>query len=204
MGLVRRTAQAPAAEEQRAARRDSAGLQQQLRAGDAEQRRRAALDLEGDAAAVPALLAALQEERDVPAREALLTTLAGHDVAEVGLALSGELRSEDATRRNAAVNALQAMPLAVESLVGQGILQDEDADVRVLAVMVLSAVAHPGVPEWLRPVVAADPEPNVVAAAVDVAVTIGSGIAHELSTVATGRFPQNPYLHFLARQAART
>ncbi|NHC15285.1 HEAT repeat domain-containing protein [Motilibacter deserti] len=203
MGLVRRTAQVPTGEERREAVRDSSGLQQQLRDGDAEQRRRAALDLWGDADAVPALLDALASEHDGAARDAVLTTLAGHDTPAVGAALGRDLSSEDAARRNAAVKALQAMPLAVASLVEGGVLQDADADVRVLAVMVLSAVSHPDVPQWLRPVVDSDADANVVAAAVDVAVTIGGDIAEELAATAAGRFPDNPYLRFLAARTGQ-
>lgn len=203
MALVRRPAQAPPEQDRRDREREPHDLREQLAAEDGEQRRRAALDLWGDPDAVPALLAAHAVERDPVVREALLTTLAGQDTPVVGWALAEDLRSEDPGVRNAAVRALQAMPVAVAALVADGVLEDPDADVRILAVMVLSAVTHPDVPVWLHPLVASDPDPRVVAAAVDVALTIGGEVAGELAPAAAARFPQDPYLAFLASTAGR-
>ena len=202
MGLKRRAAETPSGQERREHGRDLAGLTAQLSSPDAEERRRAALDLWGSADAVPALLSAYAVEADVSARDAMLTTLAGHDVPEVGRALALDLRAEDAVTRNTAVKALQTMPNAVAGIVEE-LLADADADVRVLSVMVVSAVAHPDVPLWLRPVVEADPQENVVAAAVDVAMTLGGEVGADFAEVAAARFPANPYLGFLASTAAR-
>lgn len=200
MALVKRSATdmpaAPGAE----ATPDWAEL---LRSADAEDRRRAVLELSSDRAALDSLLAAHAAETDRGTREVLLTALAAHDTVEAGTALARDLRSEDAAVRNGAARALQTMPRAVAALVDDGLLCDDDRDVRVLAVMVISALAHPDVPAWLRAVVAADADENVVCAALDTAVTIGPDVAGELIAVAADRFPANPYLGFLARSVPR-
>ena len=73
MGLVRRQA---AGDTQQV---DPGTLQDRLADPDAEQRRRAALDLDGHAEAVPALLARVPAETDLAVRDAVLTTLAAID-----------------------------------------------------------------------------------------------------------------------------
>lgn len=204
MALVRRSAEPRPPTDRRDLGRDTDGLLRMLKTGDAEQRRWAAMDLGANAEEIPALLEAKMCETDPIVAEAILTALTAHDCAEVGRALAADLRSEDAAVRNFSVRALQTLPIAAETLIADGILTDADPDVRVLAVMVLSAVSHPAVPQWLRPVIEFDPEPNVVAAAVDCAVTIASELATEFAALAAGRFPNNPYLRFLAVQAAVT
>jgi hypothetical protein len=203
VGLVRRAVEPVNVEQGDHAGQGQAVLLAQLRSPDPEERRAAAAELWGRPEAVPQLLEAWAAEADPAAREAMLTTLAGSDTPEVGRALAGELRCEDAGLRNAAVRALQDMPAAAAAVV-PGLLADPVADVRVLAVMVLSAVPHPDVPRWLAAVVQQDGEANVVAAAVDVAVTVGGGLAAELAPLAAARFPGNPYLQFLADVAARS
>lgn len=201
MALVRQAAESPPPRNRRVLGRDTESLLATLATGNAEQRRWAAVDLWGVAVAIPGLLEARAVETDPIVAEAILTALTSHDCPQVGRALGADLRSDDATVRNAAVTALHSLPIAVEALVAEGILTDPDADVRILAVMVLSVVSHPGVPQWLRPLIEADPDANVVAAAVDVAVTIASDLAAEFAELAAARFPENPYLRFLAAQA---
>ncbi len=201
MALIRRASE-PTNDDRRADTRDPEGLLRQLCSDDAESRRRAALDLNGDPAAVPVLLAAWADEPDPAAREAMLTTLTGHDRPDIGQALAVELRRKDAGLRNAAVKALQDMPVAVSAVIEE-LLADPDSDVRILAVMVLSAVPHPDVPRWLRPVVEDDVAANVVAAAVDVAVTLGEENAAEFAAIGVRRFPTDPYLTFLSALTTR-
>lgn len=200
MGLVKKAAAEAPAAERRDAERDLAGLLAQLRHTDPEERRRAALDLAGVAEAVPALLVAARTERQRTVRDAVLTTLVAHDSPQVASELAGWLGDDDAARRNAAVVALQAMPAGAASVLDE-LLVTGDVRVRTLAVMVLSTLAHPGVPDWLEVVVDADPDENVVAAAVDTAQQLEDALAGQLSAVAAARFPGNPYLQFLATLA---
>ncbi|WP_432563205.1 HEAT repeat domain-containing protein [Kineococcus sp. SYSU DK003] len=206
MGLKKATATPSGGHpvERRATGRDVDGLLAQLRSADAEDRRLAALDLAGLAEVVPHLLAAVDAEAQATVRDALLTTLAGHDEHDgpaVAAHLAGWLSTDDAARRNAAVATLQTMPNGAAAVVGD-LLVTGDVRVRTLAVMVLSALAHPGVPDWLEVVVDADADENVVAAAVDAAQLLEDEVAHRLADAAAARFPDNPYLQFLATLAA--
>ncbi|WP_337062922.1 HEAT repeat domain-containing protein [Kineococcus sp. G2] len=201
MGLVKKAAAEAPAEDRRDAGRDPEGLLAQLRSADPEERRRAALDLAGVAEAVPALLTAARAEQQPTVRDAVLTTLAAHDLPEVARELAGWLGDDDAARRNAAVVTLQAMPTGAAAVLDD-LLVTGDARVRTLAVMVISALVHPGVPDWLEAVVDADPDENVVAAAVDTAQQLEDDLARQLATAAAARFPANPYLQFLATLAA--
>ncbi|WP_432574013.1 HEAT repeat domain-containing protein [Kineococcus sp. SYSU DK005] len=201
MGLVKKAAACAPADERRAHERDLDGLLAQLRGTGAEERRRAALDLAGVVGAVPALLAAAEAEQQPTVRDALLTTLAAHDLPEVAHHLAGWLAGDDAARRNAAVVALQAMP-GGSAAVLDDLLTRGDVRVRTLAVMVLSALVHPGVPAWLESVVERDEEENVVAAAVDTAQLTDDALARRLAERAAARFPANPYLRFLLTLAA--
>ncbi|WP_432524641.1 HEAT repeat domain-containing protein [Kineococcus sp. SYSU DK006] len=201
MGLVKKATAAAPATDRREVDRDLDGLLAQLRSADAEERRRAALDLAGVAEAVPALLEAADAERQPTVRDAVLTTLLAHDLPEVARHLAGWLADDDAARRNAAVATLQAMPVGAASVL-DALLTTGDVRVRTLAVMVISALAHPGVPDWLEVVVDADPDENVVAAAVDTAQQLDEALARQLSAAAAARFPANPYLQFLATLAA--
>ncbi|MBB2899547.1 HEAT repeat protein [Kineococcus radiotolerans] len=201
MGLVKKAAAQQPVADRRDGERDPAGLLAQLRHADPEERRRAALDLAGVAEAVPALLAAARAEPQATVRDAVLTTLVAHDLPEVAQELAGWLGDDDAARRNAAVVTLQAMPHGTAAVL-DALLVTGDVRVRTLAVMVLSTLAHPGVPDWLEAVVDADPDENVVAAAVDAAQQIDDALARQLSGAAAARFPDNPYLQFLSTLAA--
>jgi hypothetical protein len=206
MGLVRRAAEAATpdlpAGERRLDDRDRDGLLVRLRSADAEERRRAVVDLEGEDAVGEHFLAVLEEETGPAVREALLAALAAADDPETGRVLASWLRDEQALRRNEAVTALQTMPQTMAVLVQEGLLTDPDDDVRVLAVMALSVVPHPEVPRWLAPVVSTDASAQVVAAAVDVAVTLDDELAATFAATASARFPTDPYLRFLAGMAA--
>lgn len=201
MALVRRVSE-PVTEDRRSKDRDTDGLLDQLGSDNPEERRRATLDLWGVPAAIPPLLDAWPGEPSGATREAMLTVLAGHDDPHIAGSLAARLRDDDVAVRNAAVKALQAMPEGFAAVAGD-LLRDPDADVRVLAVMVLSELPHPQVPGWLTPLVHEDDDANVVAAAIDVALTLGGDLAAALAPVAVRRFPDNPYLHFLAGMAAR-
>lgn len=180
--------------------RDTEGLVAALREVDPEIRRRATLDLRGQAAAIPALLDAHAGERDPAVRHALVTVLSEHDDLDVARAFAAELDAEDVAVRGAAATALESMPRAVASLI-QELLDAPQARVRLMAVSLLPGVDHPDTLGWLGGVVARDDDENVVCAAVDAALAAGHSARHLLDEALT-RFPANPYLGFLATTLA--
>lgn len=196
MGLVKRQARPWDGRQRRAHERDTAGLIAQLADENPETRRRAALDLGARREAIPALLAAYSIEHYPAAREAMLIALAEHDDPEVARAFASDLRADDSAVRNAAVTALWLMPNAMAALVDR-LLDDSQERVRVLTMAVLSGVEHPEVPLWLDRVARNEPSENVVAAAVDAAITSGSD-PHAILEIALRRFPANPYLRCVA------
>nr|BFE59870.1 hypothetical protein GCM10020063_043960 [Dactylosporangium thailandense] len=189
MGLVRRqAADAPPPAEEGTAR-------QRLEDADPERRRRAALDLEGDAVAAPALLARVPAEPDPAVRDAVLTTLAALDHADVAAGLAPHLRSDDAALRTAVAGALAAMPASVPALLPT-LLADPDHDVRIMTAMILADLPHPGAAEWLAEIVAADPHPNVAAAAIDALLPMAGPEHADVLRAARDRFPDDPFLRF--------
>lgn len=200
MGLVRRAAEPPAGAQRRAAPRDRAGLIAGLRHPSPDARRRAALDLAGDSAAVAPLAARLADEPDHAAREAVLSTLTGIGGRAVVDALVPYLRCEDAAIRNAAVDCLGQIPACADAV--PLLLCDPDADVRVLTVMVLSSLRDPRVPAWLLDAVACDPDPNVCGAAIGELTEVGDETACAVIETAVARFPGDPFVAFAARTFA--
>ncbi|PWJ55698.1 HEAT repeat-containing protein [Quadrisphaera granulorum] len=204
MALVRKTAPAERdADAPRRAERTWSVLVEQLRHPDPEARRRAALDLHGELRAAPALLAAAREEDDPAARDAALATVASFDLVEVARELAGWLGLDDAARRNAAVVALQSMPSCVASVL-EHVLAGADVRARLMAVMVITALPRPEVPRWLLRIAEGDADENVVAAAIDAGVLVDDALGHQLATEGAARFPDNPYLAFLAASVAPT
>ncbi|MER7006099.1 HEAT repeat domain-containing protein [Dactylosporangium sp. NPDC000555] len=162
---------------------------------DAEIRRRAALGLDGVAEAVPALLARVPVETDPAAREAVLTTLAALDRADVAAGLVPHLASDDAALRTAVSGALAAMPASVPALL-PALLANPDHDVRIMTAMVLADLPHPGAADWLAGIVATDTHPNVVAAAVDALLPMAGPGHVEVLAAVPARFPGDPFLRF--------
>jgi HEAT repeat protein len=177
-------------------------LLRQLDDPDAENRRVAALGLDGVSVAVRALLDRVGEEEEPAVRDAMLTTLAAHDTRQVADGLAVHLASDDASMRTAAAEALASMPGAVPGLVPR-LLRDQDHDVRVMTAMVLADLAHPESLTWLAEMIRDDPHPNVVAAALD-ALLPSLGPEHiDLLRQAVRRFPDDPFLRFTVEAALR-
>jgi HEAT repeat protein len=170
-----------------------------LRSGSAQTRWQAARALAQFAGAVPALARQLVEEPDARVREAILTSLAQINNGESFDAIIGYLRVDDAALRTAALDALKLMP-DVAGLRLDALLADPDADVRVLACD-LARVAPPDLAQKsLAKVLAAEPEINVCAAAVELLAEIGTAaILPELERCAE-RFTA-PFLSFSIRMA---
>ncbi|GAA2621960.1 HEAT repeat domain-containing protein [Paractinoplanes durhamensis] len=198
MGLVRRSAE-PMPEPPAVSADD---LIRQLDDADPEARRVAALGLEGVAGAVEPLLDRVGAEEQPAVRDAMLTTLAGHDTDRVAAGLAVHLASEDAGLRTAAAEALAAMPVSVPALVPR-LLEDPDHDVRMLCARVLADLPHPEALTWLAVMIKDDPHPNVVASAID-ALLPSLGPEHaELLQRAVRRFPDDPFLRFTVEAALR-
>ncbi|GAB2601461.1 hypothetical protein Aab01nite_63800 [Paractinoplanes abujensis] len=196
MGLVRRDHQPAEAK----AAPPVETLLRQLDDPDPDCRREAALGLDGVAEAVPELLARVGPETASTVRDALLTTLAAHDTAEVAEALAVHLASDEADLRTAVAEALATMPGSMPAIVPR-LLEDPDHDVRVMTAMVLADLAHPGSLTWLADMIRQDPHPNVVTAAVD-ALLPSLGPEHtELLRDAVRRFPDDPFLRFTVEAA---
>jgi HEAT repeat protein len=201
MGLVKKQEQEWDGVDRRVRDRDTASLLAALGEADPDVRRRATLDLSKDRHGIPALLAAYPRETDPAVREAMLTVLAEHDVVVVARAFADDLADDDVVVRNAAATALESMPGAVALLIDE-LLRDPCVRTRTMAMTVLAGLQHPDVPTWLADVVGQDNDENVVAAAVDAALAAGDETG-ELLEVAVRRFPDNPYLGFLAEVSAR-
>ncbi len=199
MGLVRRTAA-----ELLAAQHPTSveGWLHLLDDRDPERRREAALGLDGVPAGVRSLLVRVGSEPAREVRDAMLTTLAAHDLPEVAESLAAHLASEDAGLRTAVAEALASMPRSVPALVPK-LVAHSDRDVRMMTVMVLADLPHPSALVWLAEMIRDDPHPNVVAAAID-ALLPSLGSEHvELLRDAVRRFPDDPFLRFTVELVLR-
>lgn len=180
--------------------RDAQGLLAQLHEADATRRRWAARDLVQHPSTAAALCARLGEEGDAQVREALFTSLVRIGGAVAAAGLVPLLRSEDAALRNGAIEALAQLPQDVAPHV-DALLGDADPDVRIFAVNLLGALAHPRVPAWVVQVLQHEREPNVVGAALEVAVEAAGAEALPALRALPARFPGDPFIGFAAQLA---
>ena len=179
---------------------DLAALIAALADPTAERRRAAAVGLDGAAEAIPALLAALPRETDPAVRDAMLTTLAAHDTAEVAAGLAAHLRSDDVGLRTAVVEALAAMPGGVLPLLPHLVI-DPDHGVRVLTAMILGHLATPLAVPWLVDIVGADPHPNVVGTALEALLPAATTEHIILLEQTRARLAGDPFLRFTIEAA---
>ena len=199
MGLLKKQApQQPI--EVEAEKPSVAELLQQLDDPDPDCRREAALGLDGVDEAVPALLARVTVETETNVRDAVLTTLAAHDTETVAGGLAVHLASDDAALRTAVVEALASMPRSAPALMPD-LLAAPDHDVRVMTAMVLADLAHPDVHVWLTRMIAEDPHPNVVTAAIDALLPTATAEHVAVLEDAVQRFPDDPFLRFTVQAA---
>ncbi|HEY4407613.1 MAG TPA: HEAT repeat domain-containing protein [Xanthobacteraceae bacterium] len=166
-----------------------------LRSPDAEARWRAARALSEDAAAVPALAAALAGEMAPRVREAIMTALMRIGDAASVQALLPYLRSEDAGRRGAAIEALQALPAAISPFMA-ALLADADSDVRLLATELARNMPAPQATKLLSDLIEREQHPNVCAAAVDVLAEVGTLDAVPALRSCAERFAGTAFLPF--------
>lgn len=182
--------------------RDAAGLLDQLRLGEPEQRRWAARDLAVFDDTAGALGERLLAEPDPSVREALFGSLEAMASEAAAAALLPLLRSEDAGLRNGAIEALSAMPRAVAPRI-DALLADPDVDVRIFTVNLMGDLRHPRVVEWLARVLRHDEDVNVVAAAIEVMAETGEPQHVAALQAACERFASDPFIEFAARMAAQ-
>lgn len=152
--------------------------------------------------AIAPLCARLAQEDDPRVRELILVSLIRLNAPQVVSGLIDYVRSEDAGLRNDVVEALAQMPDLVESHIGP-LLQDDDSDVRILTINILATLRHPKVPEWIAAVLAREAHPNVCAAAIDIAVTVGTPELVPILEQVRTRFADVPFIVFAVDIALR-
>jgi HEAT repeat protein len=149
---------------------------------------------------IPALAAALREERDPRVREAILTSLGRIGGAAAAEAVVPHIRSDDAGLRTAALDALHAMPEAMASSLA-GLLDDADPDVRLLACDLLRALPGVTPTRLLCDLLERESEPNVCAAAIEVLAEVGGPDALPTLARCAERYAALPFLAFSIRVA---
>jgi HEAT repeat protein len=193
MPFVKRGPAAPATSDTQGG--DLASHLAALRSPDAEARWQAARALAEDAAAVPALAAALAGETVPRVREAIMTALVLIGDAASVQALLPYLRSEDAGKRAAAIEALQALPAAISPFMA-ALLTDADSDVRLLATELARNMPAPQATQLLSDLIEREQHPNVCAAAVDVLAEVGTRDAVPALRSCAERFAGTAFLPF--------
>jgi HEAT repeat protein len=162
---------------------------------DTESRWMAARALSGQAAAVPALAAALEREPVPRVREAIMTALIRVGDAASIAGILPCLRSQDAGLRAAAIEALQGMPDAVAPFMSQ-LLSDGDSDVRLLATELTRNMKAAEATRLLCDLIDHEQHPNVCAAAIDVLTEVGTPAALPALESCANRFSDAPFLPF--------
>jgi HEAT repeat protein len=175
-------------------------LERQLSDPDPDRRRSAALNLEGVAESVPALLDRLDVETEPAVRHAILTSLVHRDTREVAARLARHLTSDDAGLRTAAAEALAAMPGSVLALMPD-LIGNPDHDVRIMTAMILANIRHVEAVSWLAAMIPAESHPNVVAAAISALLPSARAEHESLLRQAMHRFPDDPFLRFVVEMA---
>jgi HEAT repeat protein len=167
---------------------------------EADCRWRAARVLGGKREAVPALAAALAQERVPHVRQAIVTALMRvADEASV-LVLLHYIRSQDARERSASLDALQALPEAVAPFAAL-LLADSDADVRILATELVRNMPQSEATSLLCGVLEREEDANVSAAAIEVLAEVGTPEAFPALRRCAARFAATPFLPFAAATA---
>jgi len=175
---------------------------QDLSSQDPATRRRAAQTLRAPAHIAP-LLAAAAQETDRAARVAIFNALRDIGGVEVGRGLTPLLASEDADTRNAAVAVMKALGKDLGQIMPD-LLADRDPDIRIMAIDILQDLGHPDAPSWLAAVLEHDDHQNVVGAAIDRMVEIGTPVHCDALRKAALRFASDPFIAFATNEAIRS
>lgn len=150
--------------------------------------------------AVPDLARALRTEQAPEVREAIFTSLVLIHTAEAAEALAATMRSDDAQLRTGALDSLGAMMDLARPLLPQ-LLSDADPDVRLLACELVRPLEPNEGTSLLCNLLAAEQQPNVCGAAVDVLSEIGVDAAVDTLRQCAQRFAGDSYLAFAIADA---
>jgi HEAT repeat protein len=138
---------------------------------------------------------ALALETEPRVREAIFTGLTRiHTLASAAVAAT-YVRSDDPEVRTGALDALRAMPEATAPHL-PGLLNNTDADVRLLACELVRNQPADAANHLLSALLAAEPEANVCAAAIEVLAEIGDSSVLPVLAQCAARFPDDPFLGF--------
>jgi HEAT repeat protein len=193
MPLVRKPADRPPA-----SKTDPSEVLALLTSASADQRwtaARAAADVIGGASAIAA---ALPMESDPRVREAMFTSLARHGTAESIDTVIGLLRSDSANLRTGALDALRILSGRAPELLPR-LLSDGDADVRILSCELARSLPNAQATHLLCGLLAAEPEINVCAAAMEVLAEVGSVGALAAVNECAQRFGDSPFIAFAVK-----
>ena len=179
---------------------------QQVTASDLENsdpdiRRRAAQILRGNDI-IPALVSALEKEEKHAVRVAIFNAMREIGGVDVANALVPYLGSEDTEIRNAAVAVMKSLGKAMDEIMPD-LLKHGDADIRIMAIDILQDLGHSAAPEWLGEVLKQDTHQNVVGAAIDRMVEIGTPDQCNALRAAAERFQDDPFIAFASAEAIK-
>ncbi|KAA2236277.1 HEAT repeat domain-containing protein [Salinarimonas soli] len=172
-----------------------------LRDGSPDERFAAARAAGGLPGGVPALAGALSREADPRVREAILTSLSRAGTPEAVAAILPHVHADDANLRAGTLDALRVVPGGLGPHL-PGLLADPDPDVRLLACDLARGLPAGEAVALLVPILDADAEANVCAAAVEVLAEIAGPDALPALEACARRFPGDPFLPFAVRIAA--
>jgi len=173
-----------------------------LERGTIDERWAAARRLAGRADAAARLGQALAAETSDQVREAMFTSLVQTGGRAGVEAVLPHLKADDAALRTGALDALKAMPDAARDHL-PALLADPDADVRILACELARAVPGAQAAGLLAGLIAAEPDVNVCAAAIDVLAEIGTPDQGAALATCLARFSGQPFLAFAVKVALR-
>jgi HEAT repeat protein len=168
-----------------------------LNGPDAEARWSAARALNGRAAALPALAAALSIEQVPRVRESIITAIMRIGDEAGVMVLLPYLRSQNAGERAATLETLQALPTAIMPFMAS-LFGDADTDVRILATELARNMPAENATRVLCGLLEHEQHPNVCAAAIDVLAEVGTRDAIPFLQACAKRFSGTPFVPYAA------
>lgn len=143
------------------------------------------------------LLDHLARETDASLREACLLALIDLATPEAAEGLARLLSSEEAALRNGALESLAALPAQSAALLDR-MAGSDDPDVRIFAAILAGELGLDWIEDWLIDLLSRDDDANVCAAICEVLAEAGSEDALPALQEIPARFPDEPFLHFVA------
>jgi HEAT repeat protein len=141
-------------------------------------------------------------ESDRSVRETILLSLVRLGTDEAASGLARLLASEEAVLRNGALESLAAMPEAAARLLDQ-LRAAADHDVRIFAVILAGGLPFAWIGDWLTAMLAEEQDPNVCAALAEALAETGDHRAVRVLEAMRARFPDEPFLQFVAETVIR-